>query len=264
MKHLSLLLLLLFITLPAHAAVQTKEIVYHVGDSEFTGYLAWDDSVKGKRPGVLVVHEWWGHNEYARRRVRMLAELGYTAFALDMYGTGKLADHPDTATAFMQEVTGNFDVMKARFMAGLDILKKQKTVDNERLAAIGYCMGGEIALEMARSGIDLDAVAVFHGGLATAHPASKGEVKAELLVMVGGADPFIPPAQVAAFEKEMKAAGAHYELYIYPGVKHSFTNPEADRFGNEFNLPLKYDADADRDSWQRMQKLFRKVFGKKA
>jgi len=260
MKHLLSLVLLLFISLPAHAALQTKEIVYHVGDTEFTGYLAWDDAIKGKRPGVLVVHEWWGHNEYARMRARMLAELGYTAFALDMYGTGKLADHPETATAFMQAVTGNVELMQSRFMAGLDILKKQKMVDSERLAAIGYCMGGGIALNMARSGVDLDAVVVFHGGVAGPYSVKEGDIKAELLVMIGADDPFIPAEQVAAFEEEMKAAKVRYELIRYPGVKHSFTSPDADRFGKEFNLPMAYDAEADRDSWKRMKELFRRVF----
>jgi len=263
MKYFSILALLIITSLPAHAAVQTKEIVYHVGDTEFTGYLAWDDAVKGKRPGVLVVHEWWGHNEYARKRARMLAELGYTAFALDMYGTGKLADHPDTATAFMQAVTGNFELMKARFMAGLNILKKQKMVDSRRLAAIGYCMGGSISLNMARSGVDLDAVVVFHGGLGTQSPAKEGDIKGEVLVMVGAADPFIPSEQVAAFEDEMKAAKVKYQLIAYPGVRHSFTNPEADRFAKAFDLPMGYDAEADSDSWRRMQGLFKRVFARK-
>jgi len=260
MNHLFVALLFLLIALPARAEVQTREIVYHVGDCEFTGYLAYDDAVKGKRPGVLVVHEWWGHNAYARRRARMLAELGYAAFALDMYGTGKLADHPETATAFMQAVTGNFELMKSRFMAGLNILKKQKTVDAKHLGVIGYCMGGGIALNMARSGVDLDAVVVFHGGVAGSSPVKEGDIKAELLVMIGADDPFIPAEQVTAFEAEMKAAKVRYELIRYPGVKHSFTNPEADGFGEKFNLPLVYNAEADRDSWQRMQQLFRRVF----
>lgn len=260
MRCLPILSLLLFISLPVHAAVQGKEVVYHVGDVEFTGYLAYDDSIKEKRPGVLVVHEWWGHNEYARRRARMLAVLGYTAFALDMYGSGKLANHPDTAKAFMLAVTGDFEAMKARFMAGLDILKKHETVDNDRIAAIGYCMGGGIVLNMARSGVDLDAVAVFHGGLGTESPAAKGDIKGEVLVMVGAADPFIPQEQAAAFRQEMEAADVRYELISYPGVKHSFTNPEADRFAKEFILPMAYDAAADSDSWQRMKSLFTRVF----
>ena len=260
MKKLFAILFLSLFALPAQAAIQAKEITYHVGDAEFTGYLAYDDAIKEKRPGVLVVHEWWGHNEYARKRVRMLAELGYTAFALDMYGTGKLADHPDTAKAFMQAVTGNAEVMKARFMAGLDILKKQNTVDVKRIAAIGYCMGGGISLNMARSGVDLDAVVVFHGGLGTSTPVKKGVIKGEVLVLIGAADPFIPAEQVEAFEEEMKAAEVHYELHAYPGVKHSFTSPDADLFAKKFNLPMAYDAAADKDSWQRMQALFNKVF----
>lgn len=260
MKKLLPILFLILFSLPAWAEIQTREIIYQVNDSEFTGYLAYDDSIKGKRPGVLVVHEWWGHNEYARKRARMLAELGYTAFALDMYGSGKLADHPDSAKAFMQAVTGNFEVMKARFMAGLNILKEQSTVDDERIAAIGYCMGGGISLGMARAGVDIAGIVVFHGSLGTETPAKPGDIKAEIRVFTGADDPYVPAEQVKAFEAEMDAAGVRYQLISYPGAKHSFTNPDANRFGTQFEMPLAYNAAADRDSWRQMQAFFRRIF----
>ncbi|GAV20394.1 hypothetical protein MMIC_P1359 [Mariprofundus micogutta] len=253
-------LLLCLINLNAYAGVQGKEIIYQVGDTEFTGFLAFDDAVKGKRPGILVLHEWWGHNAYARKRAEMLAALGYTAFALDMYGTGKLAAHPEDAKAFMMAVTGDKVEMVKRFQAGLKILTDQANVDRNKIAAIGYCMGGGMALNMARSGIDLDVIVVFHGSLGTETPVTAGQVKAEIMVFTGAADPFVPTEQVQAFEQEMKSAGVVYTLKSYPGVKHSFTNPDADGFAARFKMPLAYNRAADEDSWQQMLQLFQKVF----
>jgi dienelactone hydrolase len=244
----------------AAAALKSEEIVYRVGDNEFTGYLVYDDAIKGKRPGVLVVHEWWGLNAYARQRADMLARLGYTAFALDMYGTGKVADHPDDAKSFMQAVTSNMPQAEQRFDMAKSILEKQPTVDPRHIAAIGYCFGGGIVLHMARAGDDLDGVVSFHGSLGTEVPAQKGQVKARVLVFTGGADPFAPPELVAGFEKEMQAAGVDYQLVSYPGVKHSFTNPDADKLGERFGMPLAYDKHADEDSWQRMQAFLTEIF----
>lgn len=260
MKRILLLLALSLMASLAHAEVQGREIVYHVGDTEFTGYLAFDDAMAGKRPGILVVHEWWGHNDYVRRRAEMLAKLGYTAFALDMYGSGKLAKHPGDATKFMQVVTGNMPEMKRRFMAGLKILLDQPSVDPKKTAAIGYCMGGGMALNMARAGVTLDGVVVFHGELATTKPAKPGAIKAQILVLTGADDPFVPPEQVQAFEQEMKNAGAHFRLKKYPGARHSFTSPEADGFAREFDLPMAYNEAADKDSWQQMQRFFERIF----
>lgn len=244
----------------AFAALQGKEIVYHVGDNEFTGYLVYDDAIEGKRPGVLVVHEWWGHNAYARKRADMLAREGYTAFALDMYGTGKVADHPDDAKAFMQAVTANMPEAERRFDKAKALLQQQPTVDADHIAAIGYCFGGGIVLHMARAGEDLDGVVSFHGSLGTEVPARKGEVKARVLVFTGAADPFAPPQVVAGFEKEMQAAGADYRVVSYPGVKHSFTNPEADGFAQRFGMPLAYDKHADEDSWKQTGEFFTEIF----
>ena len=253
-------MVLCFFSVVAHAEVQTQEIRYKVGYTEFTGYLAYDDAVVGKRPGILVVHEWWGHNAYARTRAEMLAALGYTAFALDMYGTGKLADHPDDATTFMQAVVSNMPEAEKRFHAAQGVLMGHATVDREKTAAIGYCFGGGIVLHMARAGTDLDGVVSFHGSLGTQTPAESGRVNAQVLVLTGAADPFVPAEQVQVFEKEMAAAAVQYELKSYPGVKHSFTNPGADGLAERFGMPLAYDAGADKDSWQRMQVFFRNIF----
>jgi len=260
MYKIIMVALLLSISATAHAKIQTKEIVYKVNQTELTGYLAFDDTISGKRPGILVVHEWWGHNDYARKRAEMLAALGYTAFAIDMYGTGKLASHPDDAKKFMMAVMSDQANMKQRFLAGLDVLLAQATVDTTKTAAIGYCMGGGIALNMARAGVDLDGVVVFHGGLGTETPVKKGQIKAKIRVFTGGADAFVPQKQVQAFEQEMKAADVDYKLKIYPGVTHSFTSPAADDFAKKYKLPFAYSPTADQDSWQQMQVFFNKLF----
>ncbi|MGE3175101.1 MAG: dienelactone hydrolase family protein [Planctomycetota bacterium] len=240
--------------------IQTKELTYTAGGARCTGFVAWDAAIEGKRPGVLVVHEWWGHNDYVRRRARMLAELGYTALALDMYGDGKQASHPQDAQKFMNEVLQNMEAGKARFVAARQQLEQQPTTDKDHIAAIGYCFGGAVVLAMARSGMDLDAVASFHGNLATNSPAQKGQVKARVLVCHGADDQFIPPEQVAAFQKEMAAAGVDLEFHAYPGAVHGFTAKEATEKGKQFNLPLAYDADADRQSWDELKDFLRASF----
>ncbi len=188
---------------PIQAKVITQNINYTVDGTSLKGYLAYDDSIHGQRPGVLVVHEWWGHNDYARERARMLASLGYTAFALDMYGDGKTASHPGDAAKFSGAVKKNLTLAKARFLAALEQLQSHKTTDKSRLAAIGYCFGGGIVLEMARQGIDLKGVVSFHGSLTTQQPARAGKIKAGVLVLNGAADPFVKPQDITEFEKEM-------------------------------------------------------------
>lgn len=241
--------------------VQTAVRTYEVDGSELTGFLAKPASDGVKRPAVLVVHEWWGHNDYARRRATELAELGYVAFALDMYGDGKVADHPEDATAFMNEVMSNRPMMEARFQAGMDILLAEPEADAERTAAIGYCMGGAIVLDMARKGADLDAVVSFHGLLQSDVVAKRGSIKGEVLVLTGADDPMADAASVAAFEAEMEAADQAYALVSYVGAVHAFTNPAATALGAKFNMPLRYDAEADADSWRRMVALFAAEFG---
>jgi len=242
---------------PGNANVKTRELEYRQGETVLQGFIAWDDAARGKRPGVLVVHEWWGHNEHARNQARRLAEAGYVGLALDMFGKGKVATHPQDAQAFVNEVTKDPAVLAARFNAALEQLKRDPHVDTTRIAAIGYCFGGAVVLDMARAGAPLAAVVTFHGALATKTPAQPGKVKARVLVLTGGADPFVPPEQVEAFKREMQAAGGRFEVISYPGAKHGFTNPDAAKYG----MPqLAYDADADRQSWTAMLKLFNEVF----
>lgn len=254
------LIITLFGSSTAAAKVTSSEVEYTAGDTVLKGYLAQNTALKGKRPAVLVVHEWWGHNEYARKRARMLAEQGYVALAVDMYGDGKTARHPDDAGAFAGEVMKNKAVGEARFNAALDFIKKQPAVDPERIAAIGYCFGGGVVLHMARQGADLKGVVSFHGSLATDSPAKEGKVKARVLVFNGEADTMIPAEQVAAFKEEMSTAGASYRYVGYPGVQHSFTNPDADAFAVQFKLPLAYNRKADRDSWAQTRKFLKEIF----
>jgi dienelactone hydrolase len=263
-RTISAALLMLALASAAAAEVRTRVVEYRQGDTVLQGLIAWNDAVSGKRPGLLVVHEWWGHNEHARNQARRLAEAGYVAFALDMYGKGKVATHPKDAEAFVTEATKNPDVIVARFDAALAQLKQDPNVDPQKIAAIGYCFGGGVVLAMARAGADLDAVASFHGSLAPhgAHHATPGtsgtgRIKARILVLTGAADPMIPPAQVDAFKQEMTAAGATFEVVSYPGAKHSFTNPEADKAGM---AGLGYNADADRQSWAALLAMLKQVF----
>jgi dienelactone hydrolase len=242
---------------PARAEIKTEEIAYKQGDTELTGFLAWDDAARGKRPGVLVVHEWWGHNQHARNQAIRLAKAGYVGFALDMYGKGKLATHPADAKAFMEEATKDPQVVAARFDAALDLLKARPEVNPKRIGALGYCFGGTVALGMARAGADLAAVATFHAGLVPpGEPAGKGKVKARILVNTGGRDVMVPPAQVAAFKAEMKKAGAEAEVIVYPSAKHSFTNPDAAQAGMD---ALAYDAAADQKSWKATVAFLKKA-----
>jgi len=247
-------------TVPAGPSIRTEEVEYTSGDTTMKGYLAWDENQKGQRPGVLVVHEWWGQTEYPRKRARQLAELGYTALAVDMYGDGKQADHPEDAGAFAGAVMQDLAGAQARFEAAHALLDAHPTTDPARTAAIGYCFGGGVVLHMARIGSDLQAVASFHGDLSSHHTPEPGSIKAKILVAHGAADPFVPAEVVEAFKKEMDAAGADYRFIAYEGAVHGFTNPDADAYGEKFKLPLKYDAEADRQSWQAMLELFDEAF----
>jgi len=241
----------------AAAEVQTREIEYKEGETVLQGLIAWDDASKGLRPGVLVVHEWWGHNEHARYQAKRLAEAGYVGFALDMYGKGKVTTHPQDAQGFMNEVKKDPAVIPARFYAALKQLKQDPHVSADHIAAIGYCFGGSVVLDEARSGADLDVVVSFHGALATKSPAEPGRVRARVLVLTGAADPFVPKEQVEAFTQEMEAVGAKFQVITYPGVKHGFTNPDAGKAGMD---ALEYNAEADKKSWAAMLELFKEVF----
>jgi len=245
---------------PAGPSIQTDEVEYTAGDVTMKGFLAWDANQSGPRPGVLVAHEWWGYNDYARRRARQLAELGYTALALDMYGDGKQADHPDDAGKFAAEVMQNLPEAEARFHAAHELLDAHPTTDPGKTAAIGYCFGGGVVMHMARVGEDLAAVVSFHGSLPGGPIEDPDAVRAKVLVLHGAADPFTTPEQIDAFKKSMDDAGVDYRFVAYEGATHGFTNPEADANGEKFGLPLAYDAAADEQSWQAMQDFFEEVF----
>jgi dienelactone hydrolase len=235
----------------ALAAVVGKEVSYKAGDTTMNGFLAWDDAVKGKRAGVLVVPEWWGVGDYARKRARMLASEGYVALVVDMYGNGLTADNPKDAGALAGSVNRNPQLAYARVDAARAFLDTQSNVKPGETAALGYCFGGGVVLNMARAGMPLKAVASYHGVLATDASVKPGAIKTKIRVFHGEADPIVPPEQVEAFKTEMANAQADYMLVAYPGVKHTFTNREADSYAAQFGLPLKYDHGADSDSWTR-------------
>ena len=242
------------------ASTVSQEFTYEVAGVKLKGFMAYDETVARKRPGVLVVHEWWGHNDYVRNRARMLAEMGYTAFALDMYGDGKLAEHPADAKKFMMEVLGNIAAAEERFNAAHKILRDHASTDETKTAAIGYCFGGAVVLHMARAGTDLDGVASFHGNLSTQPPAVEGAVKSRVLVLHGAEDPLIPPEQAEAFKQEMQQAKVDIELIAYPGAVHSFTNPVATAVGESLNMPLAYDEKADQQSWAELDGFLKEIF----
>lgn len=238
----------------AQAAIKEEPVSYEAGGTTMKGFAVYDDAVKGRRPGVIVVHEWWGITPHVRGEARNLASQGYTAFVADMYGDAKTADNPNDATALYASVMKQPDVMKVRFEAARTTLAKHPSVDANRIAAIGFCMGGSIALDMARASEGLAGVVAFHAGLdPSGPPAAAGKVKSRVLVLNGAADPFIKPESVEAFKKEMRAANVDYRYVDYPGAQHAFTNPDATAKGKQFNLPLAYDAKADKASKSEMR-----------
>lgn len=259
LRSIVLLSLTLF-SLPLFAAIQSREIPYEAADgTKLLGYYAWDDAVKGKRPGIVVVHEWWGLNDYARRRARELAALGYAALAIDMYGDGKHTMHATEAKAMMMSVLGDNKTAYTRGLAGIELLQKQNETDAKKILAIGYCFGGKVVLDMARQGMNLIGVASFHGVLATATPAEKGKVKAAILVLNGAADAFIPGTDIDNLKNEMKAADVDFTFVNYPGAKHAFTSTDADQLGRDNGMDIAYNADADAASWLKMQEFFKRL-----
>lgn len=240
----------------AEAAVQTKTISYQDDGVECRGFLAYDDSQKSPQPGVLLVHEWWGLNDYARMRAKELAAQGYVVFAADMYGEGKTVEHPKDAGEMAGKVRANLADWRKRAVAALNVLKSQPQVNPEKLAAIGYCFGGSTALQLAYTGADLKALATFHAAL----PAPTGEeakqIKPVILVCHGGADSFIPEAAIQAFQQGLKAADKKYEFVSYPGVVHSFTVKDAGKHGNP---GMQYNAAADKDSWTKLLALLERT-----
>lgn len=260
--HRLLFALLVAVAAPslAQAAIKTEIVTYKVGDQSFKGYLAYDDATKDKRPGVLVVHEWWGLNDYARKRVEQLAGLGYVAFAADLYGDGKTVDHPKDAAAMAGVVRKNQKEWRARALAGLKVLQDQPLVDTQRVAAIGYCLGGSTALQLAYAGADIAVAVSFHGGLA-APPADEAKaIKAKILICHGAADSFIKETTIQEVRDAYEKAKVDYQMIYFGNALHSFTVPDAD--GGK-QPGLKYDAAADRRSWAAMRALFDEAFAKK-
>lgn len=230
--------------------IETKEIPYTYGKTKMIGYLA-KPKTNEKRPGVLVVHEWWGQSEYPRQRAEMLAKQGYVAFAVDMYGDRKVLDHPKDAGAFAKKTMSNIKDTEGKFMSALSTLQSQESVDSERIAALGYCYGGGLVLEMARRGAPLDLVFVYHGSLVGQSKATDEKFQGQVFVFNGEADPMVTKEQVEAFGEEMNDAGVDYRFYSYKEAKHAFTNPNATEYGKKFNLPLAYNQEADKDSWEK-------------
>ncbi len=240
--------------------ILTNRIEYTVGNASHHGYLAYDDEITEPRPGIVIVHEWWGLNDYIVRRAHMLAELGYIALAIDMYGGGRTANNPDEAGQLMTGVLDDMETGTAALRAGHELLLDQPGVDTARSAAIGYCFGGAMVLHMARIGMPLAAVASFHGALGSFHTAEPGSIRAKILVCHGAADSMVTQDDLQAFKQEMDAAQADYELLLLDGAKHGFTNPEADVNAEKYGIDLGYSADADEKSWAALQALFKQVF----
>jgi dienelactone hydrolase len=240
--------------------ILTNRIEYAVADASHQGYLAYDDEIAGPRPGVMIVHEWWGLNDYIVRRAHMLAELGYVALAVDMYGGGRIADNPDDAGKLMNGVLGDMQGGTAALEAGYRLLLSQPGVDPERTAAIGYCFGGAMVLHMARIGLPLSAVVSFHGALGSFHKAEPGSIKPSILVCHGAADSMVSMDDLEAFKQEMDAAGADYEVLLLDGARHGFSNPQADVNAEKYGIDLGYQENADHKSWAAMKALFERVF----
>lgn len=260
MRVVPLCFLSLFaLTAASEAAVKTEVIKYKHGSQECHGFLAFDDAVTGKRPGVLVVHEWWGLNDYAKHRAEELAKLGYVAFCADMFGDGKVVAHPNDAREMVTKIRNNVDDWRKRAQEALAILKAQPQCDANKVAAIGYCFGGSTCLQLAASGADLKAVATFHAGLPPISADDAKQIKAQILVCNGADDTFIPEQAIQMFRQALDGAKVKYEFVNYPGAVHSFTVPDADKLG----LPgMKYQKAADEDSWKKMRELFTATMGK--
>lgn len=253
---LSFMLAVLF-TSSAFSQIQTDVVEYKHDKSALEGYISYDKSLKGPRPGVLVVHEWYGVNDYVKKRAEQLAQLGYVAFVVDMYGKGIRPTTPQECGVQAGKYRNDRPLMRARVKAALDEFKKNKMVDTKKIAAIGYCFGGTVVLELARSGADIAGVVSFHGGLDTPNPEDAKNIKCKVLVCHGGDDPFVKFSDFVAFQEEMKNAKVDYQLIVYGGAVHSFTNPDA---GNDPSKGAAYNPTADRRSWEGMKQFFGEIF----
>lgn len=257
LKILALIGIGLLFSSVAWAKVQTKTVTYQDGDVVLEGQFAWDDSLQGKRPGVLVVHEWWGLNDYAKWRAEELAKMGYVAFALDMYGKGRVTTHPDQAGKWAGAIQKNVQQWQTRAQAGLTVLKNHQLADPNRLAAIGYCFGGATVMALAYRGADVKGVVSFHGSLPIPTKEQATQTRAKILVAHGNADPFLQRSHITTFQKKMDEYNLDWHMVVYAGARHSFTNPEADTFGMD---GIRYNRNADHRSWQHMKRFFEEIF----
>jgi len=238
--------------------IVTRTVDYEVGENTYKAYLAYDEEAASPGPGIIIVHEWWGVNDYIRQRAHMLAEAGYIALAIDMYGNGRVAENPDEAGSLMNSVLGDMDSGTETLRAGYQLLLDQNQVDPSKTAAIGFCFGGAMVLHMARIGLPLAAVASFHGALGSFHSAEPGSIHPKILIAHGEADSMVTMDDVAAFKTEMDNAEANYEVKIYAGAKHAFSSQAADNNGQKYGLDLAFNAEADQASWSAMMALFEK------
>lgn len=246
------------VPLVSRAALKTETIEYKQGDTVLQGYLAYDDSVTAKSPAVLVVHDWFGMSDYVKKRADQLAQLGYVAFAADIYGKDVHPTNPKEAGAQAGKYKDDRPLLRARANAALDVLKQNPHVDSAHIAAIGYCFGGMAILELARSGADVAGVVSFHGTLDTPNPDDAKNIKGKVLVLHGADDPHVPPAQIAAFQDEMRKAGVDWEMTYYGNAVHSFSRPDS---GSDNSKGVAYNEKADKRSWEAMRAFFNEIFG---
>lgn len=257
MKALLVIILIASMVVGVQAEIITKTVEYKQGDTVLEGYLAYDDAIQGQRPGVMVVHEWTGLNDYAKMRTEMLAKLGYVAFAADIYGKGVRPQNTEEAAQQAGKYRSDRKLLRARANAGLEILRNQELSDSSKLAAIGYCFGGGTVLELARSGADLKGVVSFHGNLDTPNPEDAKNIKCSVLALHGASDPHVPREQVEAFQDEMTNAGVDWYMVLYGGAVHSFTNPNS---GDDPSRGVAYNKKADERSWEAMKSFFEDIF----
>ncbi|MGH7977277.1 MAG: dienelactone hydrolase family protein [Limisphaerales bacterium] len=256
MKHLLFIFLVLICGMTTQAAIHTETVDYKQGGATLEGFLAYDDSISGKRPGVLVVHQWLGLTDYEKHRAEMLAQIGCVAFCADIYGKDNRPKNVQEAAAQAGKYKNDRQLLRARVNAGLDELKKNKLVDTNRVAAIGYCFGGTAVIELALSGAQLNGVVSFHGGLDAPNPADAKNIKCAVLALAGADDPFQNPNDLAAFENEMRDAKVDWQIYFYGGAVHAFTQPNP----GFVNPGAKYNEKADKRSWQAMKDFFAEIF----
>lgn len=249
--------LILGMAMQAKAKIHTESVGYKDGNSPLEGYLAYDDSIQGVRPGIIVVHEYWGLVDYTKMRTEQLAKLGYISFAIDMYGKGVLPKNSDEAAAQSKIYYSDRQLMRRRALAGLEEFKKNKLVDPNKIVAIGYCFGGGVALEMGRAGYPIVGIVSFHGNLSNPNPDDAKNIRGKVLACAGGSDPFVNRQAREAFEDEMTKAGVDWRMNVYGDAVHAFTNPAA---GNDPSKGAAYNEKADKRSWQAMLDFFNEVF----